>query len=139
MRLTSLLIVLILLALLWESAWGLSGLRRLGPRELRSKLDSGWKPLLLDVRTPKEFGWFHIPGAVNAPFGSAALDAALELHGRAGREQPPVVIVCMTGHRSTLTAWGLKRTGLTEVYDLAGGVLGWKLFGGPVESGPAGK
>ncbi|MGE4291230.1 MAG: rhodanese-like domain-containing protein [Desulfovibrio sp.] len=135
MNLTGLLITLMLLALIWELAWGLTDMKRLGPRELRQRLESGWRPLLLDVRTPREYAWFHISGSVNAPFGSAELDAALELHSRTDGNTTPVVIICMTGHRSTLTAWNLQRTGLVEIHDLMGGMVGWRLTGGPVVSG----
>lgn len=136
MRLTGLLITLALLAVIWELGWGLSGLSRLGPRELRRRLDAGWKPLLIDVRTQREYRWFHIPGAINAPFGSAELDTALELHARADQSPPPVVFICMTGHRSPLAAWSLRRTGLGQVHDLAGGMLAWKFIGGPTVEGP---
>lgn len=135
MRILGLLITLALLAAIWELAWGMSRLTRLGPRKLRRRLAEGWWPLLLDVRTAREYEGFHIPGAVNAPLGSAELNTALRLHARPDGERPEVVVVCLSGHRSLLAAWSLRRTGLADVYDLAGGMLGWRFAGGPTVSG----
>jgi rhodanese-related sulfurtransferase len=36
----------------------------------------------------------------------------------------------MTGHRSSVVAYGLKRRGFTKVYNLTFGMLGWLLSGG---------
>ena len=67
------LLVLLALILLWDAAWLLAGLRQTLPWDLRGRLAAGENILLLDVRTPQEFNWFHIPGAINAPFGSTGL------------------------------------------------------------------
>ena len=42
----------------------------------------------------------------------------------------PVVIICMTGHRSPIVAHQLKKHGYNRVYNLTWGMLAWKLFGG---------
>ncbi|MEF2144613.1 MAG: rhodanese-like domain-containing protein [Desulfovibrionaceae bacterium] len=131
------LLVLLALILLWDAAWLLAGLRQTLPWDLRGRLAAGENILLLDVRTPQEFNWFHIPGAINAPFGSTGFDAVLKLHSRPGGPPLKVVVVCMTGHRSPLVAWSLKRAGFGEVSNLTWGMAGWKLTGG--ESVPGGK
>ncbi|MBL0716237.1 MAG: hypothetical protein JJV98_21335 [Desulfosarcina sp.] len=49
----------------------------------------------------------------------------------------PVVVICMSGHRSPLAAWRLKKNGAAEVYHLVGGLLAYKLIGGATRSGKA--
>jgi rhodanese-related sulfurtransferase len=41
-----------------------------------------------------------------------------------------LVIICMTGHRSSVVAYRLKKRGFTEVHNLTFGMLGWLLSGG---------
>ena len=137
MRLLLLFALLVLLWLAWDLLAPLFGVRQMPPWRLRRRLAEGQPPLLVDVRTPQEFNWFHIPGAINAPFGSTGFDAVLKLHSRPGGPPLKVVVVCMTGHRSPLVAWSLKRAGFGEVSNLTWGMAGWKLTGG--ESVPGGK
>jgi rhodanese-related sulfurtransferase len=39
-----------------------------------------------------------------------------------------VVVICMTGHRSPLVAYALKKKGYARVYNLTGGMVGWKMY-----------
>ena len=39
-----------------------------------------------------------------------------------------VVVICMTGHRSPLVAYALKKKGYTRVCNLTWGMVGWKLY-----------
>jgi len=75
------------------------------PWQLQAKLSAGASGLiLLDVRTPLEYNWFHLPGAQNLPHVLAD-----------GGKMPPVspyqeiVVICVTGHRSPLAAYALKK------------------------------
>ncbi len=71
-------------------------------------------PLLLDVRTAKEFAESHIPGAVNVPVD--------ELRGRLA-ELPkgrPVVAYCQVGQRGYLATRVLMHAGF-DVRNLGGG------------------
>jgi rhodanese-related sulfurtransferase len=40
----------------------------------------------------------------------------------------------MTGHRSPIVAYRLQKLGFQNVYNLMGGMLAWKLTGGPTQS-----
>jgi rhodanese-related sulfurtransferase len=42
----------------------------------------------------------------------------------------------MTGHRSPFVVRKLKKMGYKEVYNLAWGIIGWKIFGNGTVSGP---
>lgn len=98
---------------------------RVRPAELRALLH-GDAPvggssslLLVDVREPREFAAGHLADSVNIPVA--------ELAGRL-REIPASatpVFVCRSGARS-LTACGIAvRGGVSEAWNLDGGLLGW--------------
>jgi rhodanese-related sulfurtransferase len=39
-----------------------------------------------------------------------------------------VVVICMTGHRSSLVAWHLQKSGYLNVYNLTWGMAGWEAY-----------
>lgn len=74
-----------------------------GVNEARDAVAKG--ALLLDVRTPSEFGSGHIAGAVNIPLDALTVRAK-EI--AAGRE---VVVYCRSGRRSAAAAELLRARG----------------------------
>jgi rhodanese-related sulfurtransferase len=123
------LIILAVLIIGWDVAWYFAGVKPLFPWQLE-KLRNGDKKTvsLIDVRTPGEFNWFHIDGAANIP------DLLSNVEGFKGkRVDEPVIVICMTGHRSPMIAYQLKKRGYKQVYNLTWGMLAWKLFGGKTE------
>ncbi len=133
------LLLLVLVWAAWDVGWALRGVPPLFPWQLAAEYRPGHPELLLlDVRTPREFAWFHLPGAQNVPFTSQ-LAAPLDIP-----REKTVVVICLTGHRSTLVAWRLKQLGHAKVYNLTGGMAGWLLYQwlsghtfAPPASGPA--
>lgn len=118
-----LLFLLALLAVLWEAGWTLAGVKPLFPWQLAEELQPRHPELiLLDVRTPREFQWFHIPGATNVPYVPGGFPN-LNLP-----QDKTVVVICLTGHRSPLVAWRLKQRGYEKVYNLVGGMAGWQAY-----------
>ena len=85
--------------------------------------DSFSKMVLLDVRAPREFNDNHIEGAVNIP--------APELRTEFKKLDPgkPTVLICSTGHRSSLGASILRQHGFKDVYNVAGGMTGYSAAG----------
>jgi rhodanese-related sulfurtransferase len=122
------LIVLVVLELAWEAAWPLFGVPQVPPWSLAATIAEDQAPVIVDVRTPAEYGWFHAPGALNLPFplNPAELDVS---------EDAEIVVACMTGHRSPIAAKRLEEAGYENVSNLLWGMLGYRLFGGPVETG----
>jgi rhodanese-related sulfurtransferase len=119
-------VILILLLLIgWDLGWYLAGVMPLFPWQLKKLLKGKRDPIsLIDVRTRWEYNWFHIKGAANKPellYDVEALPAK-------GKEEP-VIVICMTGHRSPLVAYRLKKCGYNRVYNLTWGMLAWKLSG----------
>jgi len=78
---------------------------------------------VVDVRAVREYEAVHITGAVNIP--------APELRTRYRQldKRKPTVLVCSTGHRSSLAASLLKRVGFTSVFNVAGGMTGYGAAG----------
>ncbi|MBU1003846.1 MAG: rhodanese-like domain-containing protein [Proteobacteria bacterium] len=114
---------------MWDLAVPLFGIRQMLPWELRQRIALDDTPVLLDVRTPAEYAWFHIPGAVNVPFPPPQeLDLPKDVE---------IVLICMTGHRSPPAAWQLKQAGFSNVANLTWGMSAYKLFGGRTKKGEA--
>jgi len=119
------LIIIVLLLIGWDFAWYLVGVKPLFPWQLKKLLKGRSNQVnLIDVRTPLEYNWFHITGAVNKPQLLWDINALSDI-----RKQNPLIVICLTGHRSPLVAHRLKKRGFKKVYNLTGGMLAWKLFG----------
>jgi rhodanese-related sulfurtransferase len=86
------------------------------------------QPLILDVRTEREFAGGHLEGAVLIPV--QALQGRLaEL---ASRKQEPVLVYCASGNRSTVAAKLLIDAGFQQVTNLRRGIAEWSKAGLPV-------
>lgn len=85
--------------------------------------------LVLDVRSPAEFGGGHVPNARHIP--------ATEIGKRMAEldkwKNKPVVVHCATGNRSQNAAKILKAGGFQEVFNLQGGIGAWQQAGMPTE------
>ena len=88
---------------------------------------------IVDVREASEFNGAlgHIPGARLMPLSSLGQRCAELERGR------PVVTVCRSGARSAQALVLLQKAGLTEVANLAGGMLRWRAEGHAVDGGIA--
>ena len=118
-------IIILLLLIGWDFAWYFAGVKPLFPWQLKKLRKGGKKAVsLIDVRTPGEFNWFHIDGAANMPGLLSNTDGF-----RGKNVDEPVIVICMTGHRSPIVAYRLKKRGFKRVYNLTWGMLAWKLFG----------
>lgn len=130
----ALLTVLIIIGCLalWDVGWWYGfGVSPLSPIDLKTAINEDRAPTIIDVRTPKEFDFFHIPGAINVPYPATLAELALA----SPDPNKPVVVVCMSGHRSPPVVKQMQDGGYTDVRNLTWGMLAWKLFGGDTESG----
>jgi len=95
------------------------GERDMTPRELKTWLDEGGRPQLLDVREPQEFTINRLPGALLVPIS--------DLPRRVGELDPsrPTVVYCRVGDRSARAAELLRGLGFSDVRNLTGGVRRW--------------
>jgi rhodanese-related sulfurtransferase len=95
-------------------------MRDMSPSELNSHLETATpKPLLLDVREPREYAHCHIEGSVHIPMNDipsrlAELDPEQE-----------IVVVCHHGIRSRMVGDFLERQGFAKIVNLRGGIDAW--------------
>ncbi len=99
-----------------------SGLTEITPSELKQRLDREQPILLVDVREAFEREIANLPGSgqVHVPLGEFP-QRALELD-----RDRPIVVYCRTGSRSAWAAQYLRAQGFDAVYNLSGGVMGWR-------------
>jgi sulfur-carrier protein adenylyltransferase/sulfurtransferase len=94
----------------------------LTPTDLKERLDRGDVPLLVDVREHFERRIADLPehGQLRIPTG--------ELYHRMGEldRRCTIVLYCRSGSRSAWAARLLLERGYTDVFNLRGGVLGWR-------------
>lgn len=90
--------------------------------ELKTRLDSGSKLLLIDVREPSEWEKGRIPGATLIP-QRTFLDESLI--NRLPKDVP-IVLYCHAGHRSADVLTLLLNNGLSNAIHLDGGILAWQ-------------
>ncbi len=99
-----------------------SGVRTVSAVDVAGVIESAPSGLVvLDVRTPDEFGQGHLAGAVNLDFYDAGFgDLLAELD-----RDVPYVLYCRSGNRSSSVARMMDDMGFAEVYELDGGIVSW--------------
>jgi glyoxylase-like metal-dependent hydrolase (beta-lactamase superfamily II) len=88
---------------------------------LSERLDEEPTPLLLDVRTEKEWQQGHIAGSVNIP-----LNHLVDRLGEVPHDRP-LVVNCQGGYRSSIAASLLQKHGYEHVSDMVGGFKAWSV------------
>ncbi len=104
---------------------------RLSPPVAADRLSSSEPPLVVDVRTPREREEKRIKGSLGLPLNHLGEHLAEVPPDR------PVLVYCGGGYRSTIAASLLKRSGVRDVAEVAGGVAAWESAGLPLESSSA--
>ena len=89
--------------------------------EFRKKMVSE-KYVLVDVRTEKEFDDGHIEDALNIDYFSATFSDEISNICL----EKPVLVYCRSGNRSGKSMRIMSDLGFKEVYNLIGGIKGWK-------------
>ncbi len=90
--------------------------------EVKNKLDSGEKVLLVDVREESEFAKDHLPGAIH--LGKGVIERDIET--RVPEVNTPIILYCGGGFRSAMAADNLQKIGYTNVISMDGGVREWR-------------
>ncbi|MBF0325467.1 rhodanese-like domain-containing protein [Magnetospirillum moscoviense] len=100
------------------------------PVQVRQWLDSG-VAVLVDVREPNEVAAETIAGSINLPLSS--FDAAKLPKVPEGKK---LVLHCRSGQRCGMAAAKLVQAGYTgEINRMEGGIMGWRMAGGPTRPG----
>ena len=99
------------------------------PAELAGRVSTPAAPLILDVRSPREYAAGHVPGAINIPhnqlasrLGELGIDKSDEL-----------VVYCLSGQRAAMAEQVLAQAGYTSVCGLEGQLRAWHGGGYPIE------
>jgi rhodanese-related sulfurtransferase len=92
------------------------------PADLNTELASDKKPVLIDVRSPKEVADAgYIEGSVNIPINELLNDVTKLPADKAA----PIVIYCASGHRGGIGMMALRMLGYSNVRNLGGGLGAW--------------
>jgi len=112
----------------------------IGAKELHERINSGAKPVLLDVRSADEFssGFGHIPDSQHIPmmelvasfpdlasFKEKVKQLESTLDGILSSREQEVITICPGGGFSLVAAEIMAEAGFKDVKSLSGGVDGW--------------
>ena len=99
--------------------------KSISPDALLERIHLGDPPVVLDVRSAREFAAGHVPGALNVPFTRllAGVDAV------PAKIAQPVVVYCGHGPRAWMAGAALRRRGHGRVIYLRGHMAGWRKAG----------
>jgi len=87
---------------------------------LPAQLASPEPPIVVDVRTEREWSEQRIDDSLNIPLSRLA-----ERLDELPRDRP-LVVHCASGYRSAIAASLLQREGFARVADLVGGIAAWE-------------
>lgn len=90
------------------------------PKNLNEKQAAGESLVLIDVRTPAEFGEVHVPFAVNVPLDRITPEAV-----RDAAKGAPVFVICRSGQRAKNACEQLAKGGVDDLTLVEGGTQGW--------------
>jgi rhodanese-related sulfurtransferase len=99
--------------------------RNINTESLKTFLDQGKQPILVDVREKDEFAVSHLPTAVNIT----------EIDEVPYPTDLPIVVYCSVGVRSANFAKQLGALGFTEILNLRGSIFEWANKGYPLMRG----
>ncbi|MBD2163271.1 rhodanese-like domain-containing protein [Calothrix membranacea FACHB-236] len=85
------------------------------------------QPLVLDARSPAEYGVSHLNAAMR--IDPIVLDSTTAL---SISKNTPIVVYCSIGYRSAKIAQQLQKQGFTSIYNLSGGIFQWANEGRPI-------
>jgi sulfur-carrier protein adenylyltransferase/sulfurtransferase len=95
--------------------------RSISAAQLAERVKATGLPIsLIDVREPAEFASSHLPRAINIPLDS------IEQHSRQLPHAGTVIFMCRSGARSRQACALASRMGVSEAWQLEGGLLAWK-------------
>jgi len=101
---------------------------RVSASMLAEELASGQPPLVLDVRAPGEWNTGHVAGSMNVPL--------TQLQKRLGEipRDRRIAVTCGGGYRSSIALSLLRKEGIRNTEELAGGMAAWQAANFPSEA-----
>lgn len=108
-----------LMALLVSPAWAAENV---SVDQLKQRLDNQNAPVLIDVRTEKEYLDGHIPGAIMIPVDR--IESNLDILEPYRKQE--LVLYCQSGRRASKAADALEEAGFKQVKILEGSYQAWQ-------------
>jgi rhodanese-related sulfurtransferase len=105
----------------------LARIERVSAAMLAEQLREPLPPLVLDVRTPREWNAIHVECSVNMP-----LNHLEERLGELSRDRM-MAIMCAGGYRSAIATSLLQRQRFDRLIELSGGIAAWEAARLPVQ------
>jgi phage shock protein E len=93
---------------------------RISPRQVKDRLSSGDRVMLLDVRTPEEYQEIHIANSISLPLDRLKQ----EIRNVAPDQGSEIIVYCLSGARSAAASQQLASLGYMNVFDM-GGINSW--------------
>lgn len=96
--------------------------------ELHNRISNNHSPILLDVRSEKEFKQGYIEGAIHIPIKQLPK----QLSQLEDKKNDEIVVYCHGGPRARKAIKLLNESGFTQVIELKEHYKGWKKAGLPI-------
>ena len=97
--------------------------------DVKDRMASGDRFVLVDVREESEFAAGHAAGAIH--LGKGVIERDIE--AKVPDPATPMILYCGGGFRSALAADALQKMGYTNVISMDGGWRAWNQAGLPVD------
>ena len=98
-------------------------------KELVQLINTGQAPVIVDVRSQREYQAGHVPGAIHVPFWSAFTTESLN---QVDKSQP-LVLYCEHGPRAGIAKLAFKLSDFENISYLAGHFTAWRKAALPME------
>jgi rhodanese-related sulfurtransferase len=98
-------------------------------RDVKKRLDSGEKMIIVDTREDNEWARGHVAGAIHLSKGIIERDIEKTIPNK----EATVVLYCGGGYRSALAADNVQRMGYKNVISMDGGWRDWTEAGFPTQ------
>ena len=98
--------------------------------ELLALLQSEQAPIIIDVRSSREFNAGHIPHAQHIPFWQSFTSDALDNN----KKQDDLILYCEHGPRAGIAKLAYSMAGFKNILYLQGHMTNWRKAGLPMET-----
>lgn len=95
--------------------------------DVKKAMDNKERFILLDVRTPQEYGREKLKSSINIPLDSIQATIEKKLPNKSEK----IFVYCLSGSRSVHAVAAMVKMGYTNVFDIKSGLLAWRVYNYP--------
>jgi rhodanese-related sulfurtransferase len=96
------------------------------PEDVARKIENGEDIILLDVRTPEEYGEVHLENSLLLPVGELTAKTLVDIGLGENTKDKEIIIYCRSGGRSKQAYDIMYALGYTNIKSIAGGMIHWQ-------------